>query len=89
MAKSNIKKVLCFGDYVGVAKLSVSVDKTTTADVSRSLCSGQVHQALHHWGRAGDALDDGACWRATNGIEDVQRVRQNTLHAVFDGIDLK
>lgn len=46
-------------------------------------------QALYHRRRAGDALDDGAGWRATDGVKDVKRVWKNTLHAIFHRIYLE
>lgn len=81
------KSKIVFGYYRDGAKLSVY--QTTRAGASRSLRPGQALRALHHWGRAGDALDDSGSWCATNGIKDVQRVRKSTLHAVFHRTNLK
>lgn len=50
---------------------------------SRIGARGEPRQASCHRRRAGDALDDGAGWRAADGVEDVKRVRKNTLHAIF------
>lgn len=54
----------------------------------QGLAWSQPSRASHHRRRAGDALDDGAGWRAADGVEDLKRVRENTLHAIFHGTDL-
>ncbi len=49
----------------------------------------RLRKASYHRGRAGDTLDDGTGRCAADGVEDVERVWENALHAIFHRTDLK